>query len=75
MLTEIARILASSTAEIQEPRIGRETLQPFDQQRRWAMPPLAPAGDALLGRPFVRVDRLQDKLSCAIVSHASPQYS
>jgi hypothetical protein len=28
-LTQIARILASSTAKIQEPRIGRETGEPF----------------------------------------------
>jgi hypothetical protein len=31
---------------------------------------LVPPGNAFLGRPFIRIDRLQDNLSCAIVSHA-----
>ena len=67
---EIARILASAATEIQQPCIGWQARQPFGQQRRSAMPSLVPASDTLHCRPFIRVDRLQDKLTCAIVSQA-----
>src|SRR4029078_395887 len=34
------------------------------------MTSLTPAGEALLGRPFIHIDRLQNQLGCAIVWRA-----
>ncbi len=74
-LSEIGCILPSSTTEIQQPRTGGETLEPFDQQWSSSMPSPAPSGDTLLSRPFVCGDRLQDQLSCAIVSQSKRSHS
>jgi len=65
---EIACILPSPTAEVQQARTGREILKPLDQQWWPAMPPLVPAGHAFFRRPFIRIDRLQNELRCVIVS-------
>ncbi len=48
-----------------------EALEPLDQQWWPMMPSLAPVRHAFLRRPFIRIDRLQDQLSCVIVSHVA----